>query len=45
LATKNRGDVIVRGGEPLRGNEKLDVVGVFEGEARSVTAERVKPAA
>ena len=38
-------NIVVRGGESLRGNEKLDVVGVFEGEARRVTAERVKPAA
>ena len=37
--------IVVRGGESLRGNEKLDVVGVLEGEARRVTAERVKPAA
>ena len=33
------------GGESLRGNEKLDVVGVLEGETRRVTAERVKPPA
>jgi RND family efflux transporter MFP subunit len=37
--------IVVRGGESLRGKEKLDVVGVFEGEARRVTAERVKPSA
>jgi RND family efflux transporter MFP subunit len=38
-------NIVVRGGESLRGKEKLDVVGVFEGEARRVTAERVKPSA
>jgi hypothetical protein len=38
-------NIAVRGGESLRGNEKLDVVGVFEGEARRVTVERVKPVA
>jgi multidrug efflux pump subunit AcrA (membrane-fusion protein) len=37
--------IVVRGGKSLRGKEKLDVVGVFEGEARRVTAERVKPSA
>ena len=38
-------NIVVRGGESLRGNESCDVVGVFEGEARRVTAERVKPSA
>ncbi len=38
-------NIVVRGGESLRGNEKLDVVGVLEGEARRVTAERVEPRA
>jgi RND family efflux transporter MFP subunit len=38
--TLKAGDrVVVRGGESLRGNEKLDVVGVFEEEARQATAE------
>lgn len=38
-------NIVVRGGESLRGSEKLDVIGVFEGEARRVTVEHVKPAA
>ena len=37
--------IVVRGGETLRGNEKLDVVGLFESEARRVSVEHVKPAA
>jgi RND family efflux transporter MFP subunit len=37
--------IVVRGGESLRGNEKLDVVGVLEGETRRLTVERTKPAA
>ncbi len=37
--------IVVRGGESLRGNEKLDVVGVLEGEVRRVTVEHTKPAA
>ncbi len=37
--------IVVRGGESLRGNEKLDVVGVLEGEARRVSVEHTKPAA
>ena len=31
--------IVVRGGESLRGKEKLEVVGVFEHEVRSATKE------
>ena len=37
--------IVVRGGESLRGNDKLDVIGVLEGEATRVTVEHTKPAA
>jgi multidrug efflux pump subunit AcrA (membrane-fusion protein) len=37
--------IVVRGGETLRGKEKLDIVGVFEAETRSVTADRSQPMA
>ena len=37
--------IVVRGGESLRGKEKLDVVGVFEAETRSATAAGDKPRA
>jgi RND family efflux transporter MFP subunit len=37
--TLRAGDrIVVRGGETLRGAEKLDIVGVFEDESRSATA-------
>jgi RND family efflux transporter MFP subunit len=35
--------IVVRGGESLRGNEKLDVVGVIEDEARQVQAGKTNP--
>jgi hypothetical protein len=31
--------IVVRGGESLRGQEKLDVVGVFEEEAKRAEAD------
>jgi RND family efflux transporter MFP subunit len=37
--------IVVRGGETLRGQEKLDIVGVFEEDVRSATADRPKPMA
>lgn len=44
--TLNAGDrVVVRGGESLRGTEKLDIVGVFEDDVRSATVDRGKPIA
>jgi hypothetical protein len=45
LAAGNTVQVRLPLGESLRGKEKLDFVGVLEGEARRVTAERVKPPA
>jgi RND family efflux transporter MFP subunit len=39
--TLKAGDrVVVRGGESLRGNEKLEVVGIFEDATQSATVER-----
>jgi RND family efflux transporter MFP subunit len=35
--------IVVRGGESLRGNEKIDVVGVMEDQARQVQAGKVNP--
>jgi RND family efflux transporter MFP subunit len=44
--TLRAGDrIVVRGGETLRGQEKLDIVGVFEEEVRSATADRGQPMA
>jgi len=44
--TLREGDsIVVRGGETLRGKEKLDVVGVFESDVRSATADRGQPMA
>lgn len=37
--------IVVRGGETLRGTEKLDIVGVYEEEVRSATADRPPPTA
>ena len=37
--------VVVRGAENLRGNEKLDVVGVFEQEPKRLSLQAVKPGA
>ena len=45
LAAGNTVQVRLPLGESLRGREKLDVVGVLEGETRRVTLERVKPPA
>jgi len=45
LAAGNTVQVRLPLGESLRGREKLDVVGVLEGEARRATAERGKPPA
>jgi hypothetical protein len=35
--------VVVRGAESLRGNEKLDVVGVFEQEPKRLSLQATKP--
>ncbi len=32
--------VVVRGGETLRGNEKLDVVGIFDEEPKRLSSDR-----
>jgi multidrug efflux pump subunit AcrA (membrane-fusion protein) len=44
--TLQAGDrVVVRGGETLRGKEKLDIVGVFEDAVRSATTDGGPPPA
>ena len=44
--TLEAGDsVVVRGAEGLRGNEKLDVVGVFEPEPKRLSLQATKPGA
>jgi multidrug efflux pump subunit AcrA (membrane-fusion protein) len=44
--TLRAGDrIVVRGGETLRGAEKLDIVGVFEEDVRNATVDRPKPMA
>jgi RND family efflux transporter MFP subunit len=44
--TLEAGDsVVVRGAEGLRGNEKLDVVGIFEEEPKRLTLQGTKPGA